>query len=96
MWQGIRNQNPEVQVPRVSSPFRNRAEAGDLLAARLSGLADRADVIVLALPRGGVPVGYEVANSLGVALMCSWCANSVFRGMRSWRWAPSPAAVCGW
>ena len=55
-------------MPQVSSqPFRNRAEAGDLLAARLSGLADRDDIIVLALPRGGVPVGYEVANSLGVA-----------------------------
>jgi predicted phosphoribosyltransferase len=57
-----------VNVPQVSSqPFRDRAEAGDLLAARLSGLADRDDVIVLALPRGGVPVGYEVANALRVA-----------------------------
>lgn len=55
-------------MPQVSSqPFRDRAEAGDLLAARLSGLADREDVIVLALPRGGVPVGYEVARSLRVA-----------------------------
>ena len=55
-------------MPQVSSqPFRDRAEAGDLLAARLSGLADRDDVIVLALPRGGVPVGYEVARSLRVA-----------------------------
>ena len=55
-------------MPQVSSqPFRDRAEAGDLLAARLSGLADRDDVIVLALPRGGVPVGYEVANALRVA-----------------------------
>lgn len=53
------------QVP--TQPFRDRAEAGDLLAARLSGLADRDDVIVLALPRGGVPVGYEVARSLRVA-----------------------------
>jgi predicted phosphoribosyltransferase len=67
-WQGIRNKNTEVQVPQVSSqPFRDRAEAGDLLAARLSALGDRDDVIVLALPRGGVPVAYEVANSLGVA-----------------------------
>jgi predicted phosphoribosyltransferase len=57
-----------VQVPQVSSqPFRDRAEAGNLLAVRLSALGDRDDVIVLALPRGGVPVGYEVANSLGVA-----------------------------
>lgn len=55
-------------MPPVSAqPFRDRAEAGDLLAARLSGLADRDDVIVLALPRGGVPVGYEVANALRVA-----------------------------
>ncbi len=50
-----------------SQPFRNRAEAGKLLAARLSHLADRDEVIVLALPRGGVPVGYEVAQSLHVA-----------------------------
>ena len=56
-------------VPQVSSqPFTNRAEAGELLGARLSALADRDDVIVLALPRGGVPVGYEVARALGVAL----------------------------
>ena len=56
-------------MPQVSSqPFANRAEAGELLAARFSALADRADVIVLALPRGGVPVGYEVARALGVAL----------------------------
>src|SRR5687767_10637215 len=56
-------------VPLVSSqPFTNRAEAGELLAARFSGLANRDDVIVLALPRGGVPVGYEVARSLRVAL----------------------------
>ena len=55
-------------MPQASSqPFRDRAEAGDLLASRLSGLADRDDVIVLALPRGGVPVGYEVANALRVA-----------------------------
>jgi predicted phosphoribosyltransferase len=57
-----------VNVPQASSqPFRDRAEAGDLLASRLSRLADRDDVIVLALPRGGVPVGYEVANALRVA-----------------------------
>ena len=56
-------------MPQVSSqPFTNRAEAGELLAARFSALADRDDVIVLALPRGGVPVGYEVARALGVAL----------------------------
>jgi predicted phosphoribosyltransferase len=51
-----------------SQPYRDRAEAGELLAARLAGLADRDDVVVLALPRGGVPVGYEVARSLRVSL----------------------------
>jgi len=56
-------------VPLVSTqPFTNRAEAGELLAARFSNLANRDDVIVLGLPRGGVPVGYEVARALGVAL----------------------------
>lgn len=56
-------------VPQVSAqPFSNRAEAGQLLAARFSALARREDVIVLALPRGGVPVGHEVASALDVAL----------------------------
>ena len=56
-------------MPQVSSqPFANRAEAGELLAARFAALAGRDDVIVLALPRGGVPVGYQVARALSVAL----------------------------
>lgn len=55
-------------MPEVSSqPFRDRAEAGEQLAARLSAFADRDDVIILALPRGGVPVGYEVAQALHVS-----------------------------
>lgn len=48
--------------------FRNRREAGRLLAGRLHSLAGRPDVLVLALPRGGVPVGHEVAQALGVPL----------------------------
>jgi putative phosphoribosyl transferase len=48
--------------------FRDRAEAGRFLAGRLQRYAGRDDVIVLALPRGGVPVGYEVARSLGAPL----------------------------
>jgi predicted phosphoribosyltransferase len=44
--------------------FHDRAEAGRLLADRLRHHAGRDDVIVLALPRGGVPVGYEVAKAL--------------------------------
>ncbi|HEY7747357.1 MAG TPA: phosphoribosyltransferase [Aestuariivirgaceae bacterium] len=48
--------------------FQDRREAGRLLAAKLSAYADRSDVIVLALPRGGVPVGYEVARALRAPL----------------------------
>ena len=49
-------------------PFRDRHEAGRLLATRLQRFAGRRDVVVLALPRGGVPVAYEVATALGVPL----------------------------
>ena len=54
-------------MPQVSSqPFRDRVEAGELLARRLADYRDRDDVVVLALPRGGVPVAREVARALGV------------------------------
>ena len=45
--------------------FSNRTEAGRLLAEKLLKYAGRADVIVLGLPRGGVPVAFEVAQRLG-------------------------------
>ena len=48
--------------------FANRTEAGRLLADKLVQYAGRNDVIVLGLPRGGVPVAYEVAKRLGVPL----------------------------
>lgn len=48
--------------------FKNRAEAGRLLAKQLGEYARRPDAIVLALPRGGVPVGFAVAHQLGIAL----------------------------
>src|ERR1051325_4126288 len=48
--------------------FANRAEAGQLLAGKLLDYAGRDDVIVLGLPRGGVPVAFEVAQRLRVPL----------------------------
>jgi putative phosphoribosyl transferase len=54
--------------PEIHPIFRDRADAGRVLAARLAGFAGRNDVIVLALPRGGVPVAYEVARALGVPM----------------------------
>jgi putative phosphoribosyl transferase len=48
--------------------FANRREAGRILASLLMRYADRDDVLVLALPRGGVPVGFEVAQALRAPL----------------------------
>jgi predicted phosphoribosyltransferase len=50
------------------TPFRNRRDAGKKLAATLSTYRGRSDAVVLALPRGGVPVGYEVAHALNAPL----------------------------
>jgi putative phosphoribosyl transferase len=49
-------------------PFQDRTEAGRLLAQKLREYANRDDVVVLALPRGGVPVGFEVARALNAPL----------------------------
>jgi predicted phosphoribosyltransferase len=52
----------------MEGAFANREEAGRLLAEKLEKYAGRTDVVVLGLPRGGVPVAYEVAQRLGVSL----------------------------
>src|SRR4051795_5395194 len=49
-------------------PYHDRREAGRYLAEKLVDHAGRPDVLVLALPRGGVPVAYEVARALGAPL----------------------------
>jgi putative phosphoribosyl transferase len=49
-------------------PFHDRTEAGRLLASKLLRFANRSDLLVLALPRGGVPVAFEVANALRAPL----------------------------
>ena len=49
-------------------PFRDRSEAGQMLAVRLMAYANRDDTLVLALPRGGVPVGFEIAKALRAPL----------------------------
>jgi putative phosphoribosyl transferase len=49
-------------------PLRDRLEAGRVLATRLEKYANRPDVLVLALPRGGVPVAFEVAGALNTPL----------------------------
>lgn len=49
-------------------PYRDRREAGRELVQHLRQYADRSDLVVLALPRGGVPVAFEVAEALGAPL----------------------------
>lgn len=52
----------------MGTRFHDRVDAGRRLAGELSEYARRPDLLVLALPRGGVPVGYEVARELGAPL----------------------------
>jgi putative phosphoribosyl transferase len=52
----------------MKTQFRDRSEAGELLAEQLTAYANKPNVIVLALPRGGVPVGAQVARKLNVPL----------------------------
>jgi putative phosphoribosyl transferase len=58
----------EDKTMREQPIFSNRTEAGRFLAAKLDEYANRSDVIVLALPRGGVPVAFEVAKTLKAPL----------------------------
>src|SRR5204863_1791212 len=60
----IRRHKEEV----MTMLFRDRTEAGRQLAAKLAAYADRSNLLVLALPRGGVPVAYEVARALHAPL----------------------------
>jgi putative phosphoribosyl transferase len=52
----------------VPLPFRDRSEAGRMLGERLGSYLNRSDVVVLALPRGGIPVGAALARELNCEL----------------------------
>ena len=52
----------------MATRYRNRSEAGQTLATYLDAYSGRQDLLVLALPRGGVPVAYEVARALHAPL----------------------------
>lgn len=65
---GRRKRRENIVTKTETMPFRDRSEAGQALAGKLSEYADRSDVLVLGLPRGGVPVACEVAQALHVPL----------------------------
>lgn len=68
---------------QVIGSFANRYDAGRQLARQLQRFAGRDDVVVLALPRGGVPVGFEVAHALGVPFAVFAMPRS-FGGVGAW------------
>src|SRR5688572_12174549 len=67
-WIALLRVNGMLTFTRSGSRFANRQDAGRTLAADLQQYAGRDDVVVLALPRGGVPVAHEVAQALGAPL----------------------------
>lgn len=57
-----------IQGANMERQFKDRHAAGRVLAQALQAYMGRKDVLIFALPRGGVPVGYEVAKALGAEL----------------------------
>jgi putative phosphoribosyl transferase len=58
----------EVRLVTTETRFRNRTDAGKLLASKLTQYTNRSDVLVLGIPHGGVIVAFEVANALNAPL----------------------------
>jgi predicted phosphoribosyltransferase len=68
MYDGMRTARFGTMAQGLARMFEDRVDAGRQLARRLMHYANRTDVLVLALPRGGVCVGYEIARALCVPL----------------------------
>src|SRR5262245_1834077 len=64
-----RRRKTEVDFKRKAErPFANRADAGRQLATKLMAYAKSPNLLVLALPRGGVPIAYQIARALQAPL----------------------------
>jgi hypothetical protein len=90
------SQRGTERPPRVQrvARYRDRVEAGRELALRLGAYAGRDDVVVLGLPRGGVPVAAEVAHALGAPLDVFVVRKLGVPGTKSSPWGQSRAAEC--
>ena len=71
--------------------FRDRVEAGDVLAGRLGHYAGRDDVLVLGLPGAGSRWRHGSPRPWRRRSTCSSCASWAFRVTRSWPWGRSPS-----
>src|SRR3954464_6958746 len=80
--------------PESNRPFADRREAGTELAAKLKRYAGRDDVVVLAPPRGGVPVAFMVAEELDAELDIFMVRKLGMPGYREYAIGPSHSAAC--
>lgn len=75
--------------------FHDRMAAGRILAERLRPSLQDKNVIILALPRGGV-VGFEIAQEFHADLDVFLAERSECRAMKSLQWAPLRVVACGY
>lgn len=75
--------------------FQNRQDAGRQLAQRLEPYAQRSELLVLGLPRGGVPVAYEVAKALQAPLDICLVRKLGVPGQKELAMGRSRPIVCG-
>ncbi|MDT7673769.1 MAG: hypothetical protein QOD82_1671 [Pseudonocardiales bacterium] len=85
--------NPFWRTGTAERLFRDRGDAGRTLAGLLEHYRAQPDVVVLGLPRGGVPVAYEVARALGAPLDVFVVRKLGVPGQEEVAMARSPAAV---